>query len=70
MKKYTVEITEDNDGSLSMSRDNEGFSAFELLVFVAVIQGELVEYIKDGTQIDNKTITANGVELEHQTKSE
>ena len=70
MKKYTIEVTEENDGILSMSRDNRGFSAYELIVFVAVIQAELVEYIKNGTTVDKKTITANGVELEHQTKSE
>ena len=67
MKKYTVEITE-NNGVLSMSRDNQGFSAFELLGFVAVIQEELVQIIKNGTTVDKKTITANGVELENPIK--
>ena len=68
MKKYKIEVTEENDGSLSMSRDNEGFSAFELLGFVAVIQEELVQIIKNGTTVDKKTITENGVEIENPIK--
>jgi len=45
MKKWTIEITED-ENNLSINRINDGFNTLELLGFSSIIQSDLLEIMK------------------------
>ncbi len=59
-KVYTIEIIEYVDGSATMNRINDGFTAVELMGQLEIIQFEILEQmkglIKTPTKVNRKVI--------------
>ena len=52
MKKYTVTVIEDDEGTVSMERQNDGFSLIELFGFLHIIRLEFEEMLKGHIKVD------------------
>ena len=46
MRKYTIEIIDDGK-TISMSRENDGFNAIELIGFMEMTKQELINQFKE-----------------------
>ena len=63
-KTWTVEVTEYKDGTMNMSRSNDGFSVMELLGVTTMVQNHLLglmESIKDKPDSVNVSSTNSPV---------
>ena len=60
MKKYTIEIIEDNK-KISMSRKNDGFNAIELIGFLEMTKGDLINQFKGLAEDKVDVITKQAV---------
>jgi hypothetical protein len=52
MKRWVYEVIENDEGKISMNRDNDGFNLFELIGFSEVLHYDLMAYIRGDTKID------------------
>lgn len=60
MKKYTIEIMED-DKKISMSRKNDGFNAIELIGFLEMTKDDLINQFKGLAEDKVDVITKQAV---------
>lgn len=59
MRKYALEITENEDKVLSFKSENDGFNAFELLGFLTIKKEDILKQVRG--EIKPDTITRNVV---------
>lgn len=63
MKKYTIEITDDGK-TTNMSRKNDGFNVIELIGFMEMIKGDLINQFKGLAEKKVDIITKQAVKKE------
>ena len=55
MRKYTVVVTEDEEGNtISMKRENQGFTAIELLGILDFIRNDIYKQMTDKAFAEKK----------------
>lgn len=52
MKKYTLEFTEEEDGTINVNSKNDGFSSLELLGLLTLSVGDNIKQIHN--KLENK----------------
>lgn len=52
MKKYIIEFTQDENGTVAINRTNDGFNFLEILGFIEISRLEVVEQIKGNAKVD------------------
>jgi len=46
IKKWIIELKEEDNGTITMTRTNDGFSALELLAICRIAENEILEAMK------------------------
>jgi hypothetical protein len=54
MKKFNIEITENDDETIAMNRTNNGFKIYELLGFLDIMKFKLFEQLKIETENEER----------------
>ena len=66
MKKFTMEVTMDLDGSIEVSGENNGFNAFELIAFLELKKQDIIDQVnnKDKFEYKRSYIDESGEKIE------